>query len=96
MNDIEKFFYDSMIEHFGQKALKPGFCGMREPEPSHFYAGCAPRTHLTDEVVYCFYIDPDLGNTHQFTPSFVKECFEASKGGKNVLLDYLNDLTPLM
>jgi hypothetical protein len=96
MNDIEKFFYDSMIEYFGPEAIKPGFCGMGELEPSHFYISCAPRPHPTreDEDVYCFYYCS--GTTHQFTPSFVKECFEASKDGKNALVDYLNDLSPLM
>jgi hypothetical protein len=95
MNDIEKFFYDSMAEFGGPLALEPGFFGMGEVSRSSIGHVVGMHPTREDEVVYVPY-DVVSGNTHQFTPSFVKECFEASKGGKNALLDYLYDIHPIL
>jgi hypothetical protein len=93
MNDIEKFFYDTMVEKYGPKAIEPGFCGMGDLDMEYLDSKSMHPTRK-DEAVYCH-----CGvscNIHQFTSSFVKECFEASKDGKNALEDFLYIIHPIL
>jgi len=90
MNELENYLLatvDAKPMFYG----KQGKCiAMSDPTTWEGYAHEIMHPTREGEVVGCFHFDW----TYDFTPAFVKECFEASKDGGNPLIDVINNNLP--